>query len=137
MIKEVQKNDIEFCSNSDFDFCLRLGQAKEQKIALMYMNDKFEVKSQSKAHLKKTFLVEYICWGKPSGISITRSDEYILNFSGLNDEVQITIKTDRLKRLVRKIYDEDPINNVLDLSKNPNNGGVLIKVPLHRLFQEI
>ena len=74
---------IEICENADFDFKTDDGLT-------------FEVKADTVSLKTNNFFIEFLGYGKPSGIDITKANYYILT----DTEKYYLIETDKLKLLV-------------------------------------
>ena len=74
---------IEICENADYDFKTSDGLT-------------YEVKADSMSLKTGNFFIEFIGYGQPSGISISKSNYYILS----DTEKYYLIETDKLKLLV-------------------------------------
>ena len=74
---------IEICENADYDF------KTDDNIT-------YEVKADSMSLKTNNFFIEYLGYGKPSGIDITKANYYILT----DTEKYYLIETDKLKLLV-------------------------------------
>ena len=66
--------------NNDFKFDLQIGQLKEKELGCILDSKKIEVKHDLQALQTNNVYVEYYSRGKPSGISITKSDYYCFCF---------------------------------------------------------
>ena len=66
--------------NNDFKFDLQIGQLKEKELGHILDSKKIEVKHDLQALQTNNVYVEYYSRGKPSGISITKSDYYCFCF---------------------------------------------------------
>jgi hypothetical protein len=87
-----------------WDINLSEGQIAEDTLAkLLNCNgESIEVKRDFAASTTGNVAVEFMCAGKPSGISVTESDWWAFSLSGdyYNDEVIVLIKKKRLERLL-------------------------------------
>lgn len=95
-----------------FDLDLKLGQHFENTLfsILTSENDvKVEVKRDFLASETGNLAIEYKCRGKLSGLSVSLADWYAFFLGGdeYKDEVIVLIKTDRLKKIVKKVYNKN------------------------------
>ena len=96
-------------ANYDFRYDLHLGKSYESEIMkiLTSENDiKIEVKRDGFVSTTQNLAIEYKCRGKFSGLSTSEADWYAFFLGGdeYKDEVIVLIKTDRLKKIVKKVY---------------------------------
>ncbi|SRR5258705_11141924 len=88
-----------------FDLDLKEGITQENSLAnLLLENGTIEIKSDKKTIKTGNVFVEYRQPSGPSGISTTEAEYWAFNLIGL--ECIILIKTERLKKLVKKAYKE-------------------------------
>lgn len=92
-----------------FDLDLKKGKFFENQLysILTSENDiKIEIKRDFITSTTGNIAIEYKCRGKLSGISTSEADWYAFFLGGdeYKDEVIILIKTDRLKKIVKKVY---------------------------------
>jgi len=84
-------------TGSGFDVDLAKGQIAEEMLAGI-LSGKIEVKCDSMVSQTGNLVVEYMCSGKPSGISTSQSPwwAFVLDGARYEQEVVILIKKDRL-----------------------------------------
>lgn len=91
-------------AESRWDVNLKEGQIAEETLAQLLNSNgtKVEVKRDFQASTTGNVAVEFMCGGKPSGISVTQADWWAFALSGdyYNDEVIVLIKKKRLERLL-------------------------------------
>ena len=88
-----------------FDIDLEYGQVREKLVADMLQDKKIEVKSERDKWQKTgNIAIEYDCYGKPSGISVTEADYWFHNLC-IGDDTFCTLvfKVDNLKKLINKL----------------------------------
>ena len=88
-----------------FDIDLEYGQVREKLVADMLQDKKIEVKSERDKWQKTgNIAIEYECYGKPSGISVTEADYWFHNLC-IGDDTFCTLvfKVDNLKKLINKL----------------------------------
>ena len=88
-----------------FDIDLEYGQVREKLVADMLQDKKIEVKSERDKWQKTgNIAIEYECYGKPSGISVTEADYWFHNL-WIGDDTFCTLvfKVDNLKKLINKL----------------------------------
>lgn len=111
--------------NNDFQFDLKVGQAKEQELGNILNDKTIEVKYDLKALETNNVYVEYYSRGKLSGISTTKSDYYCFAFG----ETYHLIETKILKERCRKY-----LNTNRDKLGGDNNTSKGILLPINELF---
>lgn len=96
MVRSVGKAD------SRWDINLKEGQIAETELKKLLNSDAIEVKRDFGVSTTGNVAVEFMCGGKPSGISVTQADWWAFSLSGdyFNDEVIVLIKKPRLERLL-------------------------------------
>ena len=74
--------------------------------------------------------IETACYGKPSGISVTKADSWIFLLSGekYSDEVAVAISVVRLKRLVNN-------TKYARVPGGDNNAALMVLVPVKDLLE--
>ena len=88
-----------------FDIDLEYGQVREKLVEDMLQDKKIEVKSERDKWQKTgNIAIEYECYGKPSGISVTEADYWFHNLC-IGDDTFCTLvfKVDNLKKLINKL----------------------------------
>ena len=93
-----------FNNDSKFDIDLKYGIIAEKKLSDIFLNKKVEVKTDCFIDKTGNIGIEWHCWGKPSGISVTQADYWFIFLGNANSEIGVVIKTDALKELARKFY---------------------------------
>lgn len=111
--------------NSDFKYDLKVGQVKEEELALILADKKVEVKYDQKALKTGNVFVEYESRGRLSGISTSQSDYYCFCFG---DTLHL-IKSSDLKERCRKY-----LNTNRDVNGGDNNTSKGILLPIKELF---
>lgn len=91
-------------ANNKFDLDLKDGMIAEKQLLNLLGTCKIEVKNDFFIDKTGNIAVEYECWGKPSGISVTESDWYAIFLANTDSEVCVMIKTNALKELSRTFY---------------------------------
>ena len=93
--------------HNEFDLDLGNGVDGEDLVKeLLQGAGKIEVKRDFGVSQSGNVAVEYYCRGKPSGLSVTTADwwAFVLDGEHYDSEVVVLIKTDRLKRICRKLW---------------------------------
>ena len=88
-----------------FDIDLEYGQVREKLVADMLQDKKIEVKSERDKWQKTgNIAIEYECYGKPSGISVTEADYWFHNLCiGEDTFCTLVFKVDNLKKLINNL----------------------------------
>lgn len=83
-----------------FDLDLEVGEFHEEQLAEV-LTGKLEVKTDRMAYKTGNLAVEYECWGKPSGINATQSDNWAFNILDGDGEVAMTLilPIERLRKI--------------------------------------
>ncbi len=116
-----------------FDIDLEYGKVREKQVADMLQDKKIEVKSERDVWQKTgNIAIEYECYGKPSGISVTEAKyiAYVLVDEKQNENVAIFIKTEVFKKMCRK-YLRHPQR---DIKGGDNFSSSLILLPVEELL---
>ena len=87
--------------NDTFAYDLAIGQAEEVWLSEILAGSTMEIKRDFKASKTGNIYVEYHCWGKPSGIAITRADYWAFILDGKR---VIIVPTEHLRKLCREAY---------------------------------
>ena len=87
--------------NNTFAYDLAIGQAEEIWLSEVLAGSTMEIKRDFVACRTGKLYVEYFCWGKPSGIAITRADFWAFILDGKR---VIIVPTEHLKEVCRKAY---------------------------------
>tara|TARA_Y100001972_G_C7463228_1_gene236279 strand:+ start:158 stop:586 length:429 start_codon:yes stop_codon:yes gene_type:complete len=113
-----------------FDIDLAYAEIREQKLADIFEKSKIELKSERDLWQKTgNIVIEYECYGKPSGISTTESDHWFHQLCiGEETFAYIVFDTKSLKKII----------NNLDYKKTvtggDNNASRLYLLNLQKLF---
>ena len=86
-----------------FDLDLEYGEVRESMVAEMLQDKKVEVKSERGMWTDTgNIAIEYMSYGKPSGLSATEADYWFHNLC-IDDDVYATLvfKTDNLKKIIK------------------------------------
>ena len=87
--------------NSDFRHDLKLAQETENAFAeILGPNTTIEIKDDLQASQTGNIFIEFESRGKPSGIATTEADYWAIHIDG----IWITLRTDKLKGIARKMY---------------------------------
>jgi len=117
--------------NNDFRYDLKLGQEGEKLVASIFTNPTIEVKTDSWIYKTGNVAIEYESRGKPSGIATTQAAYWTIVFSGgYNNQVIITIETERLKRIARKYLKKGKTKAVGD-----SNTSLVVLIPATKLIE--
>ncbi len=103
LVKEILANlRKQGKADNRFDLNLAEGKQGENAVAEMLRDDTLEAKRDFAASKTGNVAVEFMCGGKPSGISVSEANwwAYILAGEYYNDEVIVLIKKNRLERLL-------------------------------------
>ena len=111
--------------NNDFEYDLKIGQAKEKEIGDIFNHKKIEVKYDLQALDTGNVFVEYESRGKLSGISTSQADYYCFAFG----KTFHFIATEELKDRCRKY-----INTSRDKEGGDSNSSKGILLPIKELF---
>ena len=118
-----------FNNDSKFDIDLKYGKVKEKEVADMLENSTIEVKTERGQWLNTgNIVIEYSCYGKPSGISNTKADFWFHNLA-LKDGnfCSLVFPVATLKKYVLE-------NKLRAISGGDNNAAQMYLVPLKELF---
>ena len=111
--------------NNDFKYDLKVGQAKEKELGVIFNNKTVEVKYDLQALETNNVYVEYYSRGKKSGISTSQADYYCFAFG---DTFHL-ISTYSLKDKCRKY-----IGTHRDKKGGDNNTSKGILLPIKELL---
>ena len=118
--------------NSDFRYDLEIGKEYESRFADLFRDKKFEVKTDFISHKTGNIAIEYKSRGKPSGISITKSDFYVYIIPNAPlKNIMLILPISELKELARKKGGEGMIKRMGD-----NNTSESILIPIKDLFNK-
>ena len=97
--------------NFQFDLDLKLGKGFESQLYNILSGEngtQIEVKADRFSSDTNNIAIEFKCRGKLSGISTSEAEWYAFVLGGdlYNDETIVLIKTERLKRIVKKVYNK-------------------------------
>lgn len=119
-------------SNSDFDLDFRDGKVGEELVRAILSNEvgTVEVKRDFKVSNSGNVAIEYRCWRKLSGISVTKALWWaiILDGTKYGHEVVIIIKTDRLKAISKYWYKRG-----MKTTGGDDNASEMVLVPVGQL----
>lgn len=89
----IENDGYERCNNKDYDIMLKHGD----------VNKYYEVKCDRLMHKTNNICIEFECFGKPSGITTSKSDYYVY-FELLSDDKHnvYIIPTKRIKKRIAK-----------------------------------
>lgn len=110
--------------DNKWDIDLAYGNLKEAELVKLMSGDKLEVKADKRAHETGNVAVEFECYGKPSGISVSKASHYAF----VCKHIQLIIETERLKELLtsKKFY---------QVFGGDNNASHMYLVPLRELIK--
>jgi len=113
-----------------FDLDLAYGEVRENKIADMLTNKKIEVKSERDLWQKTgNICIEYLNYGKPSGIDATESDYWFHNLCIGDDEYcTLVFNTKTLKKIVKRL------DSFKTVSGGDNRASQMYLLNLQKLF---
>lgn len=111
--------------NNDFKYDLKVGQAKEMEVGLIFNDKTIEVKNDLRALVTGNVYVEYMSRGKLSGISTSQADYYCFCF-GVSYHF---IETKELKIRCRKY-----LGTTRDKIGGDSNTSKGILLPIKELF---
>ena len=119
--------------SSDFDVDLEFGQKYEEQAKAMLLDKRstFEFKTERNYWYKTgNMAVEVECYGKPSGISITKAKYWCVMFVYNNKLFERRIfDVPVIKRLVKKYYNKMKVGGDYNMSR-------FILVPLKEFYSE-
>ncbi len=110
--------------NNKWDIDLAFGNLKESELVKLMTGDKLEVKADTKAHETGNVVVEFECYGKPSGISVSKASHYAF----VCEHIILIIETKKLKNLLvsKKFY---------QVFGGDNNRSHMYLVPIRELIK--
>ena len=91
-------------ANNKFDLDLKDGMIAEKQMLRLLGTCKIEVKNDYFLDKTGNIAIEYRCWGKPSGISVTEADWYAIFLGNAKAEICVLIKVEALKALARTFF---------------------------------
>ena len=115
---------MNFCN--DFSHDLEFGQVGEGILAEILTNKKVEVKRDNWVEKTGNIAIEFESRGKPSGISVTKADYWVILFD--NDRKFIGMQTDYLKELARIHYKKGRVKAMGD-----DNTSSAVLIPIAEL----
>jgi hypothetical protein len=88
-----------------FDINLAEGKQAESELLMLIGDSTIEVKRDFMASKTGNVAIEFMCGGKPSGISVTTADWWAFDLAGeqFEDEIIVLIKRRRLERLLEQL----------------------------------
>ena len=115
-----------------FDLDLEYGELREEMIADMLQNKKVEVKSERGMWTDTgNIAIEYMCYGKPSGLSTTEADYWFHNLC-IDDEIYATIvfPVDNLKKTIKLM------DSYRKVSGGDHNASKMLLLNIQSLFDK-
>ena len=115
-----------------FDLDLEYGEVREDMVAEMLQIKKVEVKSERGMWTSTgNIAVEYMSYGKPSGLSATEADYWFHNLC-IDDEVYATLvfKSDNLKKIIKLM------DNPRQISGGDHNASKMFLLNIQSLFDK-
>ena len=86
-------------------------------------NKQYEVKTDLMASKTGNLFIENVQFSKSSGIDVTAADYYIIIYQKDNKNVFLKIKTDKIRRLIKKgIHDRYHVDKKMMNILRPNRG---------------
>ena len=118
---------------SDFDADLKFGKEHEEKAKAMLFDQRstFEFKTERNYWYKTgNMAVEVECYGKPSGINVTKAKYWCVNFVYNGELFERRIfNTSIIKKLVKKYHNKMKVGGDYNMSR-------FILVPLREFYSE-
>jgi hypothetical protein len=115
-----------------FDLDLEYGEVRESMVAEMLQDKKVEVKSERGMWTGTgNIAIEYMSYGKPSGISATEADYWFHNLC-IDDDVYATLvfKTDNLKKIIKLM------DNPRQIAGGDHNASKMFLLNIQSLFDK-
>ena len=115
-----------------FDLDLEYGEVRESMVAEMLQDKKVEVKSERGMWTGTgNIAIEYMSYGKPSGISATEADYWFHNLC-IDDDVYATLvfKTDNLKKIIKLM------DNPRQITGGDHNASKMFLLNIQSLFDK-
>ena len=115
-----------------FDLDLEYGEVRESMVAEMLQDKKVEVKSERGMWTSTgNIAIEYMSYGKPSGISATEADYWFHNLC-IDDDVYATLvfKTDNLKKIIKLM------DNPRQITGGDHNASKMFLLNIQSLFDK-
>jgi len=115
-----------------FDLDLEYGEVRESMVAEMLQDKKVEVKSERGMWTDTgNIAIEYMSYGKPSGLSATEADYWFHNLC-IDDDVYATLvfKTDNLKKIIKLM------DNPRQIAGGDHNASKMFLLNIQSLFDK-
>jgi len=115
-----------------FDLDLEYGEVRESMVAEMLQDKKVEVKSERGMWTSTgNIAIEYLSYGKPSGLSATEADYWFHNLC-IDDDVYATLvfKSDNLKKIIKLM------DNPRQISGGDHNASKMFLLNIQSLFDK-
>jgi len=115
-----------------FDLDLEYGEVKEDMVAEMLQDKKVEVKSERGMWTSTgNIAIEYMSYGKPSGLAATEADYWFHNLC-IDDDVYATLvfKTDNLKKIIKLM------DNPRQIAGGDHNASKMFLLNIQSLFDK-
>jgi hypothetical protein len=115
-----------------FDLDLEYGEVRESMVAEMLQDKKVEVKSERGMWTGTgNIAIEYMSYGKPSGLSATEADYWFHNLC-IDDDVYATLvfKTDNLKKIIKLM------DNPRQIAGGDHNASKMFLLNIQSLFDK-
>jgi hypothetical protein len=115
-----------------FDLDLEYGEVRESMVAEMLQDKKVEVKSERGMWTDTgNIAIEYMSYGKPSGLSATEADYWFHNLC-IDDDVYATLvfKTDNLKKIIKLM------DNPRQITGGDHNASKMFLLNIQSLFDK-
>lgn len=117
--------------NNDFRYDLKVGQEGERLVDSIFKDKRIEVKRDSWICKSGNIAIEYESRGKPSGISTTEAEYWIIIFSGdCQDKVMYIFETKWLKELSREYFMKGSMKAMGD-----NNTSMAVLIPVSEIHR--
>jgi len=121
--------------NSKFDIDLKNGQFFEKEIENLLRGNYLEVKTDIVWwRVTRNIVIEYECFGKPSGVFTTESEHYCYNYASnkTNLYCAFILPIDFLKTIVEKYK-----NSKYDMTGGDKKLSKMIVIPVKKLVNEL
>lgn len=113
-----------FNDDSQWDIDLKFGNNKESELVKIINGDKLEVKADRKAHNTGNIAVEIECYGKPSGISVSKAKHYAF----VLEHITLIIETERLRSMLNN-------KDYWVVFGGDNNASKMVLIPIRDLIK--
>ena len=116
------------CFNDDnkFDIDLKFGNLGESELVKVLSAETLEVKTDRIAHETGNVVVEFECYGKPSGISVSKASHYAF----VCKHITLIIETQKLKDIIAS-------KNFYQVFGGDNNRSHMYLVPIKELIKYV